>query len=97
MALQPSLGVFMLQLIAAPSHTEFADDLAEMFRLRYRVFKKRLDWDVRVEDGMEVDDFDALHPAYLLQRDRDNRVCAFLGSDKEFAKACKGPVKLDSK
>jgi acyl homoserine lactone synthase len=65
----------MLQLITALSHAEFADDLAEMHRLRYRVFKERLDWDVRVTDGMEIDDFDALHPTYLLQRDRDNHVC----------------------
>ncbi|HEY5238566.1 MAG TPA: acyl-homoserine-lactone synthase [Rhizomicrobium sp.] len=75
MALQPPFGNLMLQLIAAPSHLEFADDLAEMHRLRYRVFKERLDWDVRIADGMEVDDFDALHPTYLLQRDRDHRVC----------------------
>lgn len=46
-----------------------------MYRLRYRVFKLRLDWDVTVDSGMERDRFDDLHPIYLLQRDRDNRVC----------------------
>lgn len=46
-----------------------------MHRLRYRVFKERLDWDVAVDGDMERDRFDDLHPFYLLQRDRDNRVC----------------------
>jgi acyl homoserine lactone synthase len=65
----------MLQLITPPTYGAFADDLAEMHRLRYRVFKVRLDWDVKVEGDLERDHFDDLHPVYLLQRDRDGRVC----------------------
>ena len=45
-----------------------------MHRLRYRVFKERLDWDVQVSGDMEIDEFDALHPAYLLQRATDGRI-----------------------
>lgn len=65
----------MLQLITPSTYGAFADDLAEMHRLRYRVFKLRLDWDVDIADEMERDRFDDLHPIYLLQRDRDGRVC----------------------
>jgi acyl homoserine lactone synthase len=65
----------MLQLISPPLYRLFSESLVEMHRLRYRVFKVRLGWDVTVEGDMERDRFDDLHPVYLLQRDRDNRVC----------------------
>lgn len=64
----------MMQLITPDRYGKFAEDLAEMYRLRYRVFKQRLDWDVEVSGDMELDAFDALHPAYLLQRAPDGRV-----------------------
>jgi len=64
----------MMQLITSDRYGEFAEDLAEMYRLRYRVFKQRLDWDVEVSGDMEIDAFDALHPAYLLQCAGDGRV-----------------------
>lgn len=65
----------MLQLITPASYSEFADDLADMHRLRCRVFHHRLGWKVEVRDGLEIDQYDALHPTYLLVRDRDNGVC----------------------
>ncbi|WP_043160651.1 acyl-homoserine-lactone synthase [Bradyrhizobium sp. Ai1a-2] len=40
--------------------------LAEMFRLRRRVFKERLDWTVSVSGDLEIDIYDALNPTYLL-------------------------------
>lgn len=64
----------MLQLITSSSYGEFVCDLADMHRLRYRVFKMRLDWDVKVADDKEADAFDTLSPAYLLQRGRENRL-----------------------
>lgn len=64
----------MLQLINPDRYGEFIDDLAEMHRLRYRIFKERLGWDVQVSGDMEVDEFDACRPAYLLQRNDDGRV-----------------------
>ena len=64
----------MLQLINPDRYGEFIDDLAEMHRLRYRIFKERLGWDVQVSGDMEVDEFDACRPVYLLQRDDDGRV-----------------------
>ncbi len=64
----------MMQLITQDHYGEFVEELAEMHRLRYRVFKRRLDWDVEVSGDLEVDEFDALHPAYLLQRSSSGRV-----------------------
>lgn len=64
----------MMQLITADYYGQFINELSEMHRLRYRVFKKRLDWDVQISGNMEIDEFDALHPAYLLQRASDNRI-----------------------
>jgi len=37
-----------------------------MHRLRGRVFKERLDWDVSVSDGLEIDQYDTFKPTYLL-------------------------------
>ena len=45
----------MLQLIAPEHYGEFIDDLAEMHRLRYRVFKQRLDWDVQVSGVVQIE------------------------------------------
>lgn len=55
----------MMQLIRPEHYGEFVHDLAEMHRLRYRVFKQRLDWNVEVSGDMEVDEFDVLRPAQL--------------------------------
>ncbi|MCR8827676.1 acyl-homoserine-lactone synthase [Pseudosulfitobacter koreensis] len=40
--------------------------LDEMFALRARVFGQRLGWDVDIIDGKEIDQFDALDPAYVI-------------------------------
>src|SRR5712664_1505467 len=45
--------------------------LAEMYRLRRRVFKDRLDWSVSVSGDLELDVFDALNPTYLIAIDQD--------------------------
>ncbi|SCB52513.1 acyl homoserine lactone synthase [Bradyrhizobium yuanmingense] len=37
-----------------------------MHRLRGRVFKDRLDWDVSVSNGLEIDQYDTFNPTYLL-------------------------------
>lgn len=58
----------MMHLIAPERYDDFPDELAEMHRLRLRVFKERLAWDVETRGDQEVDEFDALKPIYLLQR-----------------------------
>ena len=64
----------MMVLITSRRCGEFVDELAEMHRLRYRIFRERLGWDVRTSGGVEVDEFDALHPTYLLQKGDDEQV-----------------------
>lgn len=58
----------MMQLITPDCYAEFSEELEQMHRLRYRVFRDRLDWDVSFSGGYEVDPFDALRPHYLLLR-----------------------------
>jgi acyl homoserine lactone synthase len=43
-----------------------------MYRLRARVFKERMKWDIPVLSGMEIDGYDALDPHYLLIKDRNS-------------------------
>lgn len=64
----------MIQLITPDRYGEFVDVLAEMHRLRYRVFKERLGWEVETAGDMEADEFDALQPSYLVLRGYDSRV-----------------------
>lgn len=64
----------MMQLIGPEDYGNFVDDLAEMHRLRYRVFKQRLDWHVHTCGDMEVDEFDVLRPVHLLNRSVDGRI-----------------------
>ena len=64
----------MIQLITPDRYGAYMGELTEMHRLRYRVFKERLGWDVEVSGDMEIDEFDACRPAYLLQKDDDGRV-----------------------
>lgn len=50
-------------------------DLVEaMYRLRARVFKDRLDWDVSVAGGMEMDRYDAQEATYLLLLTDDRQI-----------------------
>jgi acyl homoserine lactone synthase len=44
-------------------------DLDKMFRLRFRMFRERLGWDVSSTDGREHDSFDALQPLYVLAKE----------------------------
>lgn len=58
----------MIELIAPQHHREFASAIVDMHRLRCRVFSGRLEWDVHVREGMEIDHFDEFCPVYLLCR-----------------------------
>lgn len=64
----------MMQLIAPAWYDAFAEERREMHRLRCRVFRDRLEWDVQTENGLEIDAFDALKPHYLLLCEPDGRV-----------------------
>jgi len=54
----------------------FGEVLDEMFELRARVFGGRLGWDVKIEDGKEIDEFDHLDPAYVIGLDDGGNVVA---------------------
>ncbi|WP_087002081.1 acyl-homoserine-lactone synthase TraI [Rhizobium sullae] len=45
---------------------KFADLIDSMHRLRTRVFRDRLNWDVEVRNGLEADEYDQLDPTYIL-------------------------------
>ena len=64
----------MIQLITPDHYGALVHELSEMHRLRYRIFKERLGWDVEVSGDMEIDAFDACQPVYLLQNDGDGRI-----------------------
>lgn len=49
----------------------FASTYAEsMFRLRYQAFGERLGWEVKAQDGLEIDEYDDAHSRYLLLTDQ---------------------------
>lgn len=59
----------MPHLIKVASRKEFASkDLWEMHRLRAKVFKDRMGWDVPIISDMEIDGYDALNPYYMMIR-----------------------------
>ncbi|RWL17948.1 MAG: GNAT family N-acetyltransferase [Mesorhizobium sp.] len=62
------------------NYSEFPDLIAGMHRLRYRVFRDRLNWDVSVSGDMEIDAYDALKPTYIIADDDSGSVvgCARL-------------------
>ncbi|HVZ16709.1 MAG TPA: acyl-homoserine-lactone synthase [Terriglobales bacterium] len=68
------MGTIVLQLITPSTYEEFADEVNEMRRLRYRVFKERMKWNVLTHGDMEFDEFDAYDPYYLLQIGFDGHI-----------------------
>lgn len=51
------------------------DALAQMYRLRAKIFGERMGWEVAVLSGMEIDEYDAQSPYYMLMRDHYDEVC----------------------
>ena len=71
-----------MQAIAVPpkTYSNSAVLLDSMHRLRARIFRDRMNWDVVVKDGREADQFDACRPTYVLAVSDRNQVagCARL-------------------
>ena len=60
----------MSHLIKIASRKEFdSADLWEMHRLRAKIFRDRMGWEVPVISGMEIDGYDALNPYYMIIRE----------------------------
>lgn len=64
----------MIIVIDALNRAKHVDILEEMHRLRARVFSGRLGWDVEIENGLEIDEFDALDPAHVVSLDDEGHV-----------------------
>ena len=63
----------MIVVIEPHNAAEYSNLMDEMFRLRARVFRDRLGWDVRVADGQERDKYDDEGPVYLIYADDEGR------------------------
>jgi N-acyl-L-homoserine lactone synthetase len=59
----------MIVVIEPHNAPEYSDLMDQMFRLRARIFRDRLGWDVGVEDGKERDKYDDEAPVYLVYAD----------------------------
>ena len=68
----------MLKLIQSHQYIENAELMNKMFRIRAKVFKERLNWEVEVKDGYERDCFDDLNPLYLLSVDDNGELLGCL-------------------
>jgi acyl homoserine lactone synthase len=58
-----------LHIRIAPRRDFKSRDLWEMHKLRAKVFKDRLGWQVPILSGMEIDGYDALEPLYMMIRE----------------------------
>ncbi len=64
----------MIIVVDGLNRDRYSRLLDEMYALRARVFGKRLGWEVDIKDGKEIDQFDALDPAYVIGVNDDGRV-----------------------
>lgn len=55
----------------APRRDFHSKDLGDMHRLRAKIFKDRMGWDVPLMSGMEIDGYDAIEPTYMMIREAD--------------------------
>src|ERR1700692_4778236 len=60
----------MIRIVTKDNAESHLNNLHQMHRSRKTVFKDRLGWDVAVSGELEVDEYDALGPSYLLSIDR---------------------------
>lgn len=64
----------MLKIRIAKRKHFKSEDLWAMHKLRARVFKERMGWEVPVLSGMEIDGYDAIDPTYMLVKERTGEV-----------------------
>jgi acyl homoserine lactone synthase len=62
----------MIVVIEPYNAHEYSNLLDEMFRLRARVFRDRLRWDVQVADEKERDKYDDEGPVYIIYADDES-------------------------
>lgn len=59
----------MIVVIQLHNANRYQELLEDMYRLRARVFRDKLKWDVAVVDGMERDEYDRKCPVYIILTD----------------------------
>jgi len=64
----------MIHVVTTENVGAYADQIMQMHRLRYRVFAKRMNWEVQTNGDMEFDVYDAMSPVYLLSLSDDGDV-----------------------
>src|SRR5215475_1455436 len=62
----------MIRYFQGRDRSLFPREADEMFRLRARQFRDRLQWQVRVRDGWEIDEYDDMNPLYLVSLDEQS-------------------------
>src|SRR3979490_2677141 len=60
----------MIRIVTKDNAERNVSNLYDMHRIRKAVFKDRRGWDVHVNGELEVDEYDALGPSYVLSMDR---------------------------
>ena len=65
----------MLHAITIENAHRFGDVMPQLLRLRYRQFKERQSYNVRVHKNMEFDQYDTPETVYLVRVDDQNQVC----------------------
>ncbi len=61
----------MLNIQIAARREFHSEDLWAMHKLRAKVFKGRMGWEVPIMSGMEIDGYDAIDPFYMLIKEMD--------------------------
>jgi N-acyl-L-homoserine lactone synthetase len=67
--------VILIMIVVVEPHNaeKHADLLEQMFRMRARIFRGHLGWDVVVDDGKECDRYDEQSPVYIIYTDDGGR------------------------
>lgn len=66
----------MVQLVQGATNPLCRDLLTKMFRQRYDIFIREKGWNIKSENGLEVDQYDTPETLYLIDLDRDGNVAA---------------------
>ena len=64
----------MILYITPTNRHLYKPQIKEMYALRYRVFKERLNWDVRTKNKLEIDEYDNEKAFYILYLDTNKKV-----------------------
>lgn len=64
----------MILYITPENKHLYKAQLQEMYELRYRVFKKRLNWQLQTKDAQEKDSYDNKYTCYVLYLDKEKKV-----------------------